>query len=89
MYVTINRRDRDAIYDGLMTDLTTIGDMLVELPDKRTYRVLVADKKVRSRHGVADGGQAFGCCGDRRQQGCTKHDAYVSPINVRRVLMTR
>lgn len=27
MYVTINRNDRDAIYDGLMTDLTAIGDI--------------------------------------------------------------
>jgi hypothetical protein len=31
MYVTINRRDRDAIYDGLMTDLTAIGDIFSHL----------------------------------------------------------
>jgi hypothetical protein len=31
MYATINRRDRDAIYDGLMTDLTAIGDIFSHL----------------------------------------------------------
>jgi hypothetical protein len=31
MSITINRRYRDAIYDGLMTDLTAIGDIFSHL----------------------------------------------------------
>lgn len=31
MGITINRRYRDAIYDGLMTDLTAIGDIFSHL----------------------------------------------------------
>jgi hypothetical protein len=31
MYMTINRTYRDAIYDGLMTDLTAIGDIFGHL----------------------------------------------------------
>jgi hypothetical protein len=31
MHVTINRRDRDAIYDRLMTDLSAIGDVFIDL----------------------------------------------------------
>jgi hypothetical protein len=31
MSITINRRCRDAIYDGLMTDLTAIGDIFSHL----------------------------------------------------------
>jgi hypothetical protein len=31
MNITINRNDRDAIYDGLMTDLTAIGDIFSHL----------------------------------------------------------
>jgi plasmid stabilization system protein ParE len=31
MSITINRRYRDAIYDGLMTDLTAIGDIFTHL----------------------------------------------------------
>jgi hypothetical protein len=44
MHVTINRRDRDAIYDGLMTDLSAIGDVFIDLHNdepasaKRLYR---------------------------------------------------
>lgn len=44
MCVTINRRDRDAIYDGLMTDLAAIGDVFIDLHNdepasaKRLYR---------------------------------------------------
>ena len=44
MYVTINRRDRDAIYVGLMTDLSAIGDVFIDLHNdepasaKRLYR---------------------------------------------------
>jgi hypothetical protein len=44
MHVTINRRDRDAIYDGLVTDLSAIGDVFIDLHNdepvsaKRLYR---------------------------------------------------
>lgn len=44
MSLTINRRDRDALYDGLMTDLTAIGDIFTDLhndepvPAKRLRR---------------------------------------------------
>jgi hypothetical protein len=31
MYLTINRMDRDTLYDGLMTDLTAIGDIFGHL----------------------------------------------------------
>lgn len=31
MYMTINRTDRDAIYEGLLTDLTAIGDIFGHL----------------------------------------------------------
>jgi hypothetical protein len=44
MSLTINRTDRDALYDGLMTDLTAIGDIFTNLhndepiPAKRLRR---------------------------------------------------
>jgi hypothetical protein len=44
MHVTINRHDRDVIYDGLMTDLSAIGDVFIDLHNdepasaKRLYR---------------------------------------------------
>jgi hypothetical protein len=44
MHVTINRRVRDAIYDGLMTDLSAIGDVFIDLHNdepasaRRLYR---------------------------------------------------
>ena len=44
MSMTINRTDRDALYDGLMTDLTAIGDIFTNLhndeplPAKRLRR---------------------------------------------------
>jgi hypothetical protein len=44
MSLTINRTDRDALYDGLMTDLSAIGDVFIDLHNdepasaKRLYR---------------------------------------------------
>jgi hypothetical protein len=38
MSITINRRYRDAVYDGLMTDLTAIGDIFSHLQQRTQQR---------------------------------------------------
>jgi hypothetical protein len=48
MYLTINRTDRDALYDGLMTDLTAIGDIFGHLHNDEPIRA----KRLRRRFEV-------------------------------------
>jgi hypothetical protein len=48
MSLTINRTDRDALYDGLMTDLTAIGDIFIYLHNDEP----VSAKRLRRRFEV-------------------------------------
>jgi hypothetical protein len=48
MYMRINRTDRDALYDGLMTDLTAIGGIFGHLHNDEPIRA----KRLRRRFEV-------------------------------------
>lgn len=48
MYMTINKTYRDALYDGLMTDLTAIGDIFGHLHNDEPVRA----KRLRRRFEV-------------------------------------
>jgi hypothetical protein len=58
MHMTIDRTDRDALYDGLMTDLTAIGDIFSHLHNdeplhaKRLQRRFEVELRINSRSEV-------------------------------------